>query len=857
MAAYDIKQHFKGLRADTGRKKGRRDPFATGFEDDSEEEARSRQRDRTKQKEAAKKAAAGNPLALKTSVLDALRDSDDEWLGAPARVDRRPSPAPPQLASLRVTDSAGRRGSLDKGLQQNRQPRSSAIVQAAGSLAYLDDSDEDTLAVSPKRNERGPSPAPRKSSDHSETGERSHTPRGSRVPLEEQVQNHPQPSLHTVASPFAGTKYLQDSESDEDAVSSRNNSTDATVVSPDDEVDPLSPWESALGPKHPEVKRVDKPKQSNGSGISWRAFSASRTEQRSAEIEALQTSLKQRGKSIAFGTHAVTDDGKRVPIPGETEIRRAGSLSARGRGRGRGKSPPRRLEDTKVTEDEEGDGELNTPIYDPKVFKTNPFSAIRTATATWPRASQAQPPAYPPSVSTTSRIYDDDLHSPTSPTMGSAMTDSADSILSKLTVSPQTIPEGQQVEHSLDGLMSPMSELANPLSRNSSTRSTRMTGSRRIPNAERSRRSSRRSASATTSISPAQAFLSSWNREGMTAEPAQEKPDDEGKSFGLNNEYIIGRTINQGGFGVIKEAHTMTESGKKLVYAVKIVRKAITDSEGADGDKLQQELEHEVSVWRELHHSHILRLHVVYETDFATFCIMDLNVGGTLFDAVRRCRSSAAQNDGRKGLDPKLATSYAYQLASALRYLHQDMRVCHRDVKLENCLIDMSVPNAETEGGNLRLCDFGLADFLHSDSSTDTVSPERSGATTPSGSGRPTRSSVIGTLEYASPRGLSVNRKLFETAGDVWAYGVIIYALCTGELPFRHPMPSKTVDLILQADWDDGALKQAAAGGDAVIELVKGCLERDIDARLTIAEAMRSPWFAGREEADTEDGGAW
>ncbi|KAK3667622.1 hypothetical protein LTR22_001437 [Elasticomyces elasticus] len=391
--------------------------------------------------------------------------------------------------------------------------------------------------------------------------------------------------------------------------------------------------------------------------------------------------------------------------------------------------------------------------------------------------------------------------------MGSAMTDSADSILSKLTVSPQTIPEGQQVEHSLDGLMSPMSELANPLSRNSSTRSTRMTGSRRIPNAERSRRSSRRSASATTSISPAQAFLSSWNREGITAEPAQEKPDDEGKSFGLNNEYIIGRTINQGGFGVIKEAHTMTESGKKLVYAVKIVRKAITDSEGADGDKLQQELEHE--------------------------------------------------NDGRKGLDPKLATSYAYQLASALRYLHQDMRVCHRDVKLENCLIDMSVPNAETEGGNLRLCDFGLADFLHSDSSTDTVSPERSGATTPSGSGRPTRSSVIGTLEYASPRGLSVNRKLFETAGDVWAYGVIIYALCTGELPFRHPMPSKTVDLILQADWDDGALKQAAAGGDAVIELVKGCLERDIDARLTIAEAMRSPWFAGREEADTEDGGSW
>jgi len=289
---------------------------------------------------------------------------------------------------------------------------------------------------------------------------------------------------------------------------------------------------------------------------------------------------------------------------------------------------------------------------------------------------------------------------------------------------------------------------------------------------------------------------------------------------------------------------------------VKIVRKAVTDGEGPDIDRAQNELEHECSVWRHLEHRHILHLHEVCATDFATFCVMDLNVGGTLFDLVRKYRSDAAQNDGRKGLEPKLAKSYAYQLASALRYLHQDMRVCHRDVKLENCLIDMSIPNAETEGGNLRLCDFGLADFLHSDSTADDVSPERTGILPPAETANPTSSSVIGTLEYASPRGLSVNRKLFETAGDVWAYGVIVYTLCTGELPFRHPMPSKTVELILRADWNDTALKQAAAGSDAVIELVKGCLERDIDVRLTIAEALRSPWFAGCREAG-DDGEMW
>lgn len=380
----------------------------------------------------------------------------------------------------------------------------------------------------------------------------------------------------------------------------------------------------------------------------------------------------------------------------------------------------------------------------------------------------------------------------------------------------------------------------------------------RIPNAQ-SRRSSRRSTSANPSVSPAHAFLSSWSVNAAASEPAPEpQPDDEGQAIGLSNEYIIGRTIGHGGFGVVKEVHSINATGDNTVRAVKIVRKNIPGRNDLENDKAQQELEHEVSIWRHLKHRHILDLHVVYDTDFATFCIMDLNVGGTLFDIVRKSRASASENDGRKGLDPKLAKSYAYQLACALRYLHEDIRVCHRDVKLENCLIDMAGPNADTEGGNLRLCDFGLADFLHSETGDD-AGPELIGRRfqrREPATQNPTTSSVIGTLEYASPKGLSVNRKLFETAGDVWAFGVIVYALCTGELPFRHALPSKTVEMILQADWDESALANASAGGSDVKELVQGCFEKDIDLRLTIGEALRSPWFEGCQEALGEEDGS-
>ena len=407
-------------------------------------------------------------------------------------------------------------------------------------------------------------------------------------------------------------------------------------------------------------------------------------------------------------------------------------------------------------------------------------------------------------------------------------------------------------------VMSP-SEFANPLSRDSSTRSLRTYNRSRPTRIPNERRSSRRSTSANTSVSPALAFLSSWSRDGEQA--AEPKPDDEGQAIGLNNEYIIGKKINQGGFGVIKEVHTITEGGTSVVRAVKIVRKSDSSKDDPENDKAQQDLDHEVSIWRHLKHPNILDLHAVYDTDYATFCVMDYNLGGTLFDLVRRTRGSVADLSVRRGrgLETRLARSYSYQLACALRYLHDDIQVCHRDVKLENCLIDMSIPDADTIGGHLRLCDFGLADFLNSDRNFDGVQMGAAGSPTSvnSGSSR-TTSSIIGTLEYASPKGLSVHRKLFETAGDVWAFGVIVYTLCTGVLPFKHPMPSKTVDLIMHGHWDEDFLLQAVGGAHEVVELVQGCLETDIDLRLSISHALENPWFDGcREVAEDASGDMW
>lgn len=367
--ASDISRHFKALRVQTARR--RRDPF----EDDSDDEVDRRRTSSTAARQPAAPVktptsattAQPAPAPTKSSALsatDILVDSDDDWLVPAKRSDRRPSPAP---TSLSAAARAGRRGSLDAGLAlRQRLPAHrdsrSARVQAAGPLAYLDDSDGDEKH--PLTTVRTASPAPPSRQSDSVDGQqrRSSTPRGTRDPPSE-VQPV-QPSRHTVASPFAGTKYLEDSDSDEEAVTSRSNSTDDTAAT---SVAAESEKKETL-----EVQRVDKPKVQNGGGVSWRAFSASRAEQRNTEIETLQASLRSRGKSISFGSHALTDDGQRVPIARQ-QFLASGRGGKRGRAQNRGKSPPRRDEDTRGIEEEAAEGGP-VGIYDPREYKTNPFT---------------------------------------------------------------------------------------------------------------------------------------------------------------------------------------------------------------------------------------------------------------------------------------------------------------------------------------------------------------------------------------------------------------------------------------------------------------------------------------------------
>ncbi|KAH6642115.1 kinase-like domain-containing protein [Boeremia exigua] len=348
-----------------------------------------------------------------------------------------------------------------------------------------------------------------------------------------------------------------------------------------------------------------------------------------------------------------------------------------------------------------------------------------------------------------------------------------------------------------------------------------------------SRRSSGRSGRSLSSMSPAASFLARYKAsEAPLREP---QPDDEGQGLGYDNEYIIGKQIGYGGFSIVKEVTSM-ENGKPVVDAVKIVRKQQSNKSEFENEALQSQFDHEVEMWRFLRHPYILPLIKVYTTDYATFCITKLNKGGTLFDLIRDTRRQQ-----KVGLSKQLVKRYAYQLASALRYLHNDVCVVHRDVKLENCLLDMTAPDAATAGGDVLLCDFGMADFIVRD---DREGPEpHSSGQNPNIGPADTSTSVQGSLQYAAPELFSsTGAVMFSPAADIWAFGVVLYALLTATLPFNEGLDAKTTTKILNGEWDQELVRTATAlqdgGAEEALTLLKGCLNMDAEQRWTVSDIL-------------------
>uniref|UniRef100_A0A8C3V2R3 mitogen-activated protein kinase kinase kinase n=1 Tax=Catharus ustulatus TaxID=91951 RepID=A0A8C3V2R3_CATUS len=209
-----------------------------------------------------------------------------------------------------------------------------------------------------------------------------------------------------------------------------------------------------------------------------------------------------------------------------------------------------------------------------------------------------------------------------------------------------------------------------------------------------------------------------------------------GAEEGLRLEEVIGA----GGFGRVFRG-----TWRGQVVAVKAAR-------GDAGAAGAASLRREARLYARLRHPNVVALRAVCLEPPHLCLVMEFAAGGPLSRALA----------GRR-VPPAVLLDWARQVARGMRYLHSGTPVplIHRDLKSSNVLLAQPVVGDDVSGKTLKITDFGLAREWQ----------------------RTTKMSAAGTYAWMAPE--VIRASTFSKGSDVWSYGVLLWELLTGEVPYR------------------------------------------------------------------------
>src|ERR1700694_1300517 len=227
----------------------------------------------------------------------------------------------------------------------------------------------------------------------------------------------------------------------------------------------------------------------------------------------------------------------------------------------------------------------------------------------------------------------------------------------------------------------------------------------------------------------------------------------EGRQLG---NYDVIRRIRVGGMGAVYEGRQRTAFDRRVAI------KVILGNFASDRD-MRRRFAREARTVARLHHPHILPLIEFGDEQGLLYLVMPFIEGGTLTSYLRR---------SLPGLQ-EVAAIYK-QLLDAVEYAH-DEGLIHRDIKSSNVLMEAR------RGGvpYVYLADFGLV------RTSKNLELEETGKPIP-------LDQVPGTPHYMAPE---QTRGIVTPATDIYALGVLLYQMLTGELPYDDPDDVKVVKM--------------------------------------------------------------
>ena len=264
----------------------------------------------------------------------------------------------------------------------------------------------------------------------------------------------------------------------------------------------------------------------------------------------------------------------------------------------------------------------------------------------------------------------------------------------------------------------------------------------------------------------------------------------------INNVYQVIESIGEGYMGKVYKASL--RGYPKMIYAIKSIKKSHL------AEKNFRYFKSEVDILKELDHPNIVKFYECYQDKTNYNMVLEYCDGPDIVKLVEKT----------KGLPHNLIRKLFFQAVLAINYLHQ-IGICHRDIKLDNFLLT----SKDIESCDIKLIDFGFAKKFNEGKLT----------------------SQVGTPWYVAPEILEKGIPYTQMC-DNWSLGVMLYIMLFAEPPFKGRTNYEIFQNTKEKLIDFSDPKFNAISSDLVF-LLDQLLKKDPSQRITLTDALRSPWF--------------